>query len=84
MSDDSGAADDWVIEGSPPKSPSDSQQTVASFLFSADIKDLRSYTYNDPKKGIAWIRFICKDGTASDTLHFRGGGYRAFVDCIQR
>jgi hypothetical protein len=86
----SSAADDWVIEGSsPPKPTTDNSSPThthspMSFAFSADLKDLRSYTYNDPKKGIAWIRFICKDGTASETLHFRGGGYRAFVDCIQR
>lgn len=81
------AADDsWVIEGSPPKPTAESNkfQSAANFSFSADLKDLRSYTYNEPKKGTTWIRFICKDGTASDTLHFRGGGYRAFVDCLQR
>ncbi|KAE9555787.1 hypothetical protein FO519_001001 [Halicephalobus sp. NKZ332] len=80
------ADDSWVIEGSPPRPApeSDKFQSPSNFAFSADLKDLRSYTYNEPKKGIAWIRFICKDGTASDTLHFRGGGYRAFVDCLQR
>uniref|UniRef100_A0AC34RMS9 Rab-GAP TBC domain-containing protein n=1 Tax=Panagrolaimus sp. JU765 TaxID=591449 RepID=A0AC34RMS9_9BILA len=89
------AADDsWVIEGSPPKpavKETDKLQSPSQFAFSADLKDLRtdlkdlrSYTYNEPRHGTTWIRFICKDGTSSPTLHFRGGGYKPFVDCLQR
>uniref|UniRef100_A0A915E2X4 Rab-GAP TBC domain-containing protein n=1 Tax=Ditylenchus dipsaci TaxID=166011 RepID=A0A915E2X4_9BILA len=49
-----------------------------------DIKEIRSYTYNTPKIGNAWVRFICKDGCSSNILHFHGGGYAAFVNCLQR
>uniref|UniRef100_A0A7E4UXG6 TBC1 domain family member 15 n=1 Tax=Panagrellus redivivus TaxID=6233 RepID=A0A7E4UXG6_PANRE len=85
LSENDTNADDWVIEGSPPKDGTE-VQNVSSFSFNADIKDLRSYTYNDPvtKKGVAWVRFYCKDGTASETFHMKGGGYRDFVTQLQR
>lgn len=65
-------------------------------IFSVDIKEIRSYTYNDPQNskfynlsykiflGNAWVKFIVKDGTTSDIYHFYEGGYSSFVDCLQR
>lgn len=34
--------------------------------------------------GPIWVRFICKDGTESDTYHLRGGGYESLINCLQR
>ena len=77
------ASEDWVIEGgSPPER--EHVPKLQAHPYSMDIKDIRSYTYLDPKKGTAWIRFISKDGSNSDTLHFRGGGYSEFVSVLNR
>jgi hypothetical protein len=86
------AAEDWVIEGNGHHSE---QRPIAapnnnSLIFSADIKEIRSYVHDQPRKQAAtalkWntVKFICRDGTASNSLQFRGGGYPAFVDCLQR
>ncbi|KAI1726786.1 rab-GTPase-TBC domain-containing protein [Ditylenchus destructor] len=74
----------WVIEGGTPNTEQSRAQRNNSIIFSVDIKEIRSYTCNDPKEGQAWVKFICKDGISSNVLHFRGGGYQDFVYCLQR
>lgn len=70
----------------------------SALVFSADIKEVRSYIHNqqakrnhqqlvqqpEQKRPCDTVKFICRDGTASNTLQFRSGGYPAFVDCLQR
>lgn len=34
------------------------RRNASSHTFSVDIKDIRSYTYNDPKKGVIGVDFL--------------------------
>jgi len=98
------SVEDWVIEeGTSPTVVEGvkrqvSGQASSALVFSADIKEVRSYIHNQAKKQqqqpqpapeqkkshCDTVKFICRDGTASNTLQFRSGGYPAFVDCLQR
>ena len=55
-----------------------------ALVFSADVKWLRSFVFEDPINGIASVKFICKDGTDSHVLHFNSGGYQQFVEHLQK
>jgi hypothetical protein len=82
--------DSWVIEGgsnkNAPPSPTAKGLGISynSLIFSSDLNQLRSFTYEEPPNGIASIRFICKDGTASPNLLFKSGGYTEFITHIQK
>lgn len=83
--------DSWVIEGGesgksngPPSPTKGLGLSYNALIFSTDINHLRSYTFEDPPNGIASVKFICKDGTASNALSFKAGGYSEFVTHIQK
>ncbi|KAF7637101.1 Rab-GAP TBC domain-containing protein [Meloidogyne graminicola] len=68
----------------PSKEREEALKQQQKYCFSADLNSLRSFQHGNLKKVPIWIRFICKDGTDSNTYHLRGGGYESLVDCLQR
>lgn len=84
--------DSWVIEGgepnksSGPPSPNGKGLGLSynALVFSTDLNYLRSFTFDDPQNGIASIKFICKDGTASNNLLFKAGGYTELISHLQK
>ncbi|KAI6183616.1 hypothetical protein M3Y97_00507600 [Aphelenchoides bicaudatus] len=79
----------WVIEGdqkanSPPSPTKSLGMSYNALVFSTDLNHLRSFTFEDPSNGIASVKFICKDGTTSNVLSFKAGGYTEFVTHIQK
>ncbi|KAL3118509.1 hypothetical protein niasHT_000274 [Heterodera trifolii] len=83
---------EWVIEGEEAgeeengargKQQKNAESNLRQSL-SLDLNSIRSFIHGNLKKAPIWLRFICKDGTESDTYYFRGGGYESLVNCLQR